>query len=79
MTLNFAADQLPRQLRCYATGQGLMHMHWQANTVTIRPKRAVQVGRTKYNCTAPTEQAGAYYWWSYLVMRPHAEDRWYSW
>ncbi len=68
------------QLACYASGQGQMQLSKQqaAGTYRIQPKSAVQVGRTKYNCTAPHKTAaGVYYWWSYLIMKPHSDGSWY--
>ncbi len=67
-------------LRCYASGQGLMQMRPKGLQVTIQPTAPLKVGRTKFNCTAPhPQQAGAYLWWSYLVMRPNEDGSWYTW
>ncbi len=36
-------------------------------------------GRHKVNCTLPDpEHQGAYFWWSYLLMKPPGADEWYQ-
>jgi hypothetical protein len=72
---------LPQQVRCYASNQGVMDLTTTDNphVLHIKPKQLLQVGRTKFNCTTPhTDGAGVYLWWSYLVMKPHADGTWYS-
>jgi len=68
------------QLSCYATGQGPMQQHrTRVDQWRIVPTRDIRPGRTKYNCTAPaTDEAGAYFWWSYLIMRPNPDGSWYD-
>lgn len=68
------------RLSCYATGQGRMQQQRIGdNQWRIAPVRDIQPGRTKYNCTAPaTEEAGAHFWWSYLIMRANADGSWYD-
>ena len=68
------------QLACYATSQGNMTINaGGANgTYRIRPSSPLGVGRSKFNCTVPhATEAGVYYWWSYLLMRPNADGSWY--
>jgi len=67
-------------LACYATGQGQMRLTQGTapGAFRIKPNNALNVGRTKYNCTAPhTSAPGVYYWWSYLLMKPHSDGSWY--
>lgn len=68
------------QLACYASGQGRMQMSIEGpGQVVIKPAAAIGIGRTKYNCTAPhKEQAGVYFWWSYLLMKPPTANSWYD-
>jgi peptidoglycan/xylan/chitin deacetylase (PgdA/CDA1 family) len=57
--------------------------------LTLQPKgnRQFQIqlsnitapGRHKVNCTLPDpQQQGAYFWWSYLLMKPPGADGWYQ-
>ena len=69
-----------RALACYASEQGKMSLTQlsKPGVFRIQPKSALGVGRSKYNCTAPhSSRPGIYYWWSYLLMKPHQDGRWY--
>jgi peptidoglycan/xylan/chitin deacetylase (PgdA/CDA1 family) len=70
------------ELACYASGQGRMQLEWLNNGTmefVIRPERALQRGRSKYNCTAPSRNgAGVWYWFGYLWMRQLPDGSWYT-
>ena len=60
------------QLRCYASGQGSIAVKWNSRTnltLAVIPKRALPIGRSKYNCTAPQIGSGRYYWFSRQWLR----------
>lgn len=67
-------------LACFASGQGRIQIDWfDNNVIQVRANRAINPGRTKYNCTAPSlSEEGVYYWFSYLWMMPETDGRWYS-
>jgi len=71
-----------KQLACYASGQGRMDLQWldrSEGTVSVRPRKPLGPGRTKYNCTAPSsETSGVFYWYSYLWIKPRADGSWYA-
>jgi len=69
------------RLACYASGQGAMTLVREADPkkVRIAPQMPLAVGRSKFNCTVPHEtREGVFFWWSYLVMTPGADGRWYE-
>lgn len=68
------------QIACYASGQGRMHLElMDSGRYKIRPMRPLLAGRSKYNCTIPHDsESGVYFWWSYLLMKPHADGSWYD-
>ena len=54
-----------KQLNCYASGQGKIKVQWlDEHTFTTQTNNALPVGRSRYNCTAPSRQSGRYYWFS---------------
>lgn len=69
-------------LACFASGQGSIQVKWRdrnAGEAVVRPNRALKPGRTKYNCTAPSnETSGAFYWYSFLWMKPNPDGSWYT-
>lgn len=76
-----AGDYDKSGLRCYATGQGSIRHEWMTDdnsVVNISANRAIESGRTKYNCTAPSaSEADVYYWFSFLWMKPE-DAGWYK-
>ncbi len=75
------ADYKKTGLRCYASGQGCIHVEWQDRengVVRVSANDAIKPGRTKYNCTAPSKSEDAiFYWFSFLWMKPEADGSWY--
>ncbi len=69
-------------LRCYTSGQGQIRVDWidsENSVVSVRANEAVNPGRIKYNCTAPSKtEAGVFYWRSFLWMKPEADGSWYK-
>jgi len=66
-----ASDARLDQLACYVSGQGSVDVKWRdkGQRFTIRANQPLPVGRSRYNCTAPSTQAGRYYWFSHLWIR----------
>ncbi|WP_333606977.1 polysaccharide deacetylase family protein [Arsukibacterium sp.] len=58
-------DFLPQQLRCYAGSEVLEPVWLDANTFEVTASKAVNRGRSRYNCTAPSlSKRGYFYWYS---------------
>ncbi len=60
------------QLACFVSGQGRVEVTWedrQARRFAVQAKAPLPVGRSRYNCTAPSAQRGRYYWYSHLWIR----------
>ncbi len=71
------SSYLPEHIDCFATEQGKIKVEKKANnTFRITPKQAIPVGRSRYNCTAPSNQAGRYYWYSHQWIRLEKDNRW---
>jgi len=66
-----ATDARLDQLVCYVSSQGRVEVIWldKNQRFTIRAKQPLPVGRSRYNCTAPSTQPGRYYWFSHLWIR----------
>ena len=60
---------------CYASGQGMIEAKQEGQSIRVQAKRPLGVGRSKYNCTAPTGD-GRYYWWSQLFIRRNSDGSW---
>ena len=73
LTLELAKGQYQKnQINCYASNSGKVPVQWQDDaktrftTVTDKP---LSVGRSRYNCTAPSMDGKRYYWFSHQWLR----------
>ncbi len=60
------------QLACFVSGQGRVEVAWEDRATrrfAVRASEPLPVGRSRYNCTAPSSQRGRYYWYSHLWIR----------
>ena len=66
------------RLRCFVTGQEPARISWRDDEATIVARAPLGPGRSKFNCTAPArDEAGVFYWYSYLWIKPRADGSWY--
>ena len=81
LTIRLAAgDYRKNQLQCFVSGQGLAELKWQDETnsiVEVRAKKPLNVGRSRYNCTAPSLTGDRYYWYSHAWIRKNKDGSWY--
>jgi biofilm PGA synthesis lipoprotein PgaB len=67
-----------RGLRCYVAGQAPARIEWEGSVAAVQAREPLGPGRSKYNCTTPSsEEAGVYYWYSYLWIQPNDDGSWY--
>nr|WP_286196321.1 polysaccharide deacetylase family protein [Thalassotalea sp. G20_0] len=65
-------DYQKKQLKCYASGQGELKVTWLNKEMTLlrtQANKPLPVGRTRYNCTAPSNSGQHYYWYSHAWLR----------
>lgn len=65
-------DYQKKQLKCYASGQGELQVTWLDEGMTrlkTRANKPFSVGRSHYNCTAPSNIGKHYYWYSHAWLR----------
>lgn len=65
-------DYQKKQLKCYATGQGEIEVTWLDDEMTrfsTQANRPLSAGRSRYNCTAPSDSGRRYYWFSNAWLR----------
>ena len=71
--LGQSAAQLD-QLSCFVSGQGPVEVQWldrSARHFLLQAPQVLPQGRSRYNCTAPSAEAGRYYWFSHLWITPN--------
>ncbi len=79
LTLELAkGDYQKKQLKCYASGQGELSVKWlddEMTRLTTQANKPLPVGRTRYNCTAPSNNGKQYYWYSHAWLRLTSEGK----
>lgn len=67
----------PGAMTCYISGQGRGSLEWQGDTLMVKPKQPLPVGRSRYNCTAPNTKGSGYYWYSHSWFKKKPDGSWY--
>jgi biofilm PGA synthesis lipoprotein PgaB len=68
----------PSRLTCYGPG-GLMPLSEISDAHIIATAlKDVPIGRSRYNCTLPSELRGRFYWFSQLWIRREDSGEWYE-
>ena len=74
LTLTFSRELTNNeklQFSCFVSGQDQPELIWLAsNKVNVQARASLPKGRSRYNCTMPSKEAGRYYWYSKLWLRP---------
>ncbi|HHM06284.1 MAG TPA: hypothetical protein ENJ19_11185 [Gammaproteobacteria bacterium] len=74
LTVTLDGKLMPAQdiIDCYAGKQGRIEVQWISRTPPRFQTEApgpLPVGRSRYNCIAPSKEAGRYYWYSHPWLR----------
>ena len=73
LTLTFSRELTnneKQQFSCFVSGQDKPELIWIAsNQVNVQARESLPKGRSRYNCTMPSKEAGRYYWYSKLWLR----------
>lgn len=77
------SDTQAKQITCYASGQGrvplaLVGKEHEYHGFLVETVKAPPVGRSRFNCTLPSQWSGRFYWLSQPIIRLDKENRWYQ-
>jgi len=65
------------RVQCFIGGTPVAPNWVSENTFTIQAERELPIGRSRYNCTAPSDSLGnRFYWFSKQWIRPDARGSW---
>jgi len=70
-------DYQKKLLACYGLGESLK-INWldeEKTTFQIQSEKAIQPGRSRFNCTAPDQSGRRYYWYSHDWLRLTPEGK----
>ncbi|QIZ78396.1 polysaccharide deacetylase family protein [Ferrimonas lipolytica] len=72
-----SSDVRTQELMCYIQGQGAKVPTWlDDSTFTIQADMPLPVGRSRYNCTAPSKSKNGYYWFSQPWIQANSDGSW---
>jgi|TARA_B110000467_G_scaffold15276_1_gene13247 peptidoglycan/xylan/chitin deacetylase (PgdA/CDA1 family) len=55
---------------CFISGQDQPKISWlSSQSLSVKSKEPLQIGRSRYNCTMPSSKKGRYFWYSKLWLR----------
>jgi len=79
LTVQLTESRFPRvwQVTCFATGQGRIEVEkLNDHKFSTVAGGNMPIGRSRYNCTAPSMEKGRYYWMSQPFIRLDEGDEW---
>ena len=77
LELNFTdGNWRTTELTCYGPGSELNIQAINATTFQARPETDVPIGRSRYNCTMPSNEPGRYFWYSQPWIRKQDDGSW---
>lgn len=63
LTLYFD-NKIPKGIQCFLGDGSAIETIQEKNHIKAQTTKKLQAGRVRYNCTAPSDEAGRYYWYS---------------
>lgn len=78
LQLHLQNKELAKSVRCYASGQGAIEMRADGPIVQAQAGGELPPGRSRYNCTAPSNDGGRFYWFSQMWIRKLPNGDWYD-
>jgi len=64
LALRLADDFDLSRINCFVSGQGRIPVHVDAPWIHAQARTPLAAGRARYNCTAPSDEAGRFHWFS---------------
>ncbi|MCP4295264.1 MAG: polysaccharide deacetylase family protein [Proteobacteria bacterium] len=65
-----------RNLNCFVSGQGRAEIQRYKGNFEVQALSPLLLGRSRYNCTEKSQNAGRYYWFSQSWIRLGKNNRW---
>ena len=76
LVLSLAKGVKAEGVRCFATGQGAIVTQNREGVIWTQANTAFKPGRMRYNCTAPSDELGRFYWFTQQWLVTDENGRW---
>jgi len=66
-------------IQCFVNGSKNVSMSWiDTYTLSVKPNFDLPAGRSRTNCTMPSNQKGRFHWYSHNWIKRHTDGSWYQ-
>jgi peptidoglycan/xylan/chitin deacetylase (PgdA/CDA1 family) len=76
LVLTLGDDLLLNKVHCYSSNEGAINTEVIDGKLWVQPKQVFPQGRTKFNCTAASNQSGRFYWYTQLWLVTDKNGNW---
>ncbi len=76
LVLTLSDNSLLQKVRCFSSGEGAINVEVRAEQLWVQAKQALPAGRTKFTCTAASNQRGRFYWFTQLWLVADKNGNW---
>jgi hypothetical protein len=76
LVLTLSDKSLLQKVRCFSSNEGAINVEVRNEQLWIHGKQALPAGRSKFTCTAASNQRGRYYWFTQLWLVADKNGNW---
>ena len=76
LVLTLSDNLLLQKVRCFSSNEGAINVAVRGEKLWIQAKQALPQGRTKFTCTAASNQRGRFYWFTQLWLATDKNGAW---
>lgn len=76
LVLELNDTSLLKKINCFATGQGAIKTEVVGEQLWVQAMKPLKQGRTRYNCTALSDQKGRFYWYTQQWLATDKQGQW---
>ena len=76
LVLTLSDNSLLKKINCFSSNEGAINTQIIGGKLWVQSKQAFPEGRTKFNCTAASDQRGRYYWYTQLWLVTDKNGNW---
>ena len=76
LVLTLSDPSLLNKVNCFSSNEGAIKTEIIADKLWVQSKQVFPEGRTKFNCTAASNQRGRFYWYSQLWLVTDKNGNW---
>ena len=76
LVLTLDDNALLKKINCFSSNEGAINTEIIDGKLWVQSKQAFPQGRTKFNCTAASDQRGRFYWYTQLWLVTDKNGNW---